>query len=92
MKCHNDMCRCACHISTETHVPVCPQHCTPLEPSWREPGHGYCGDCRRAGVHAHHAPRWWGWLHRDVFNESDLPPHNGMRSLPVPDNIDELAV
>ena len=87
MRCTSNTCTCACHVTPETHVPVCAQHRTPLEPSEREPGHGYCGDCRRAGYHAHHAPRWWGFMHRDVFNDSDLPPLNGFAELDFPSEI-----
>lgn len=87
MRCRDDTCPCMCHVSLDTHVPVCAQHRIPLEPSGREPGHGYCGACRRAGYHAHHAPKWWGWLHRDVFDGSDLPPWNGLHVLDVPEEV-----
>jgi hypothetical protein len=66
-----------CHVSVATHVPVCAQHRAPLSASVDEPGHGFCRECYVAGYHAHHAVKWWGWLHRDTFNGDELPPANG---------------
>lgn len=84
MRCDDSDCRCMCHVDPSTHVPVCPQHADPLEPSQREPGQGFCRVCQRAGYHAHIAAKWWGWLPRDVFHGEDIPPWNGYPDLDVP--------
>ncbi len=80
-----EACACLCHVSPTTHVPTCPLHGAPLAASRKEPGRGFCPECFARGVHAHVKPALWRWTPREVFNGSDLPPHNGWRALDLTD-------
>lgn len=83
-------CPCETHVSPRTHVPTCPTHDLPLV--WAPDGYGKClavtrkrnEKARLAGESAKSecvewGPVNWNWLPRELFNDDDLPPHNGYR-------------
>jgi hypothetical protein len=91
VKCLRDDCACACHVDPATHVPCCPGCRLPLiATSTPFPGHGACPNgmyCRERG--RSFPPDLWLWLHRDMFDPRDLPPANGWKPVPIPDDLTE---
>lgn len=73
-------CHCFCHVTLDTHVPVCHLCTAPLAGLPDKPDLPGWAVCRTPGCANDNQPvppaEWW-WAARDVFDGHDLPPWNG---------------